>query len=89
MKLKLLERSFYIAGYVFIGIGIGVGLMSGRNRTLRKRDREMLEQQKEEFMKEQERLKQELHTATRHEAEAAVAAPLIAAVRKRLARKKK
>lgn len=89
MKLRLLEKTFYMAGYVFIGIGIGVGLMSGRTRALKKRDREMLEQQKEEFLKEQERLKQELHTTTRHEAEAAVAAPLIEAVRKRLARKKK
>lgn len=89
MKMRLIEKTFYIAGYVFIGIGIGVGLMSGRSRSIRQRDREMLEQQKAEFIKEQERLKQELHTVRRHETEAAMAAPLIEAVRKRLARKKK
>ncbi len=87
--MRLLEKTCYIAGYVFIGIGIGVGLMSGRTRALKRRDQELLEQQKEEFLKEQSRLKQELHTATRHEAEATLAAPLIEAVRKRLARKKK
>lgn len=87
--MKLLEKTFYVAGYIMIGIGIGVGLMSGHSRAVKEKDRERLRRQKADFQKETARLKEKNRAARKHEAQAVAAVPLLKAVGDKLRHAKK
>lgn len=88
----MFERLCYVAGYVMIGVGIGISLMSIKEGFVKSSDKKRLAREKAKFEKAKAQIKakadERVRKAHRHEAEAITVPMLVEAVKNSIKKNK-